>query len=184
MLNAAMYRDPIYQRAVQKIERLTPEEKAVLDITAADQMIAGMTMQNFLRSKGEAMTETALEEGKRQFGERMGFAREKAERGFGLDERRHALNVRAQDLETAKWKFDVGQKEDRLDLARKKLGFQRKQERIGRGIAIGNLVLSGASALAKNIKAQKRAEALENILSKNQVSDDVAALLTAYGGSY
>lgn len=181
-IHPGVFRDPIYQQMVQKIARLSPEEKAIFDITTANQTIAGMSMRNFIASRVREMTKKGMAEQKGRFDTAIKTSRERSERKFGLAERGFALKKKGQALGEARTAKDIELREARQDILGEQLGFRRGQQRIGRAIGAGNVILSGVSAISKNIRDMRRAELVEDIIREGKPHRNVAELLKLYTG--
>ena len=76
--------NPRYQKAVQKMARLDPTRKAILDTVIADEAFADQDMRNRLAMMQLAAQKTANQRNLDMGEKRMAFNKERADVGYGL----------------------------------------------------------------------------------------------------
>lgn len=158
--------DPRYQKAIQKIRRMQPNQKAVFDTALADEHFADKEMKKFLELAKIRAQKDKWDNDIKLRGKEMQQDYELKNRGLDLKERGIGIDAGKVGLGYSALELDASRDAMSRDLARANFGLDRREWDFGRsennwatGLGIGNMVLGGY--LGYQARNAKEAEAME-----------------------
>ena len=132
--------NPRYQKAVQKMARLDPTRKAILDTVIADEAFADADMRNRLAMMQLAAQKTANQ------------------RNIGLNERR--IGLQEGELAFKKDRADVG-----YDMASDKFRMDRNDANLAENLGYANIGLSGLRGYTDLKEKKRKTKQLQDLAS-------------------
>ena len=132
--------NPRYQRAVQKMARLDPTRKAILDTVIADEAFADQDMRKRLAMMQLAAQKTAHQ------------------RNIGLNERR--IGLQEGELAFKKDRADVG-----YDMASDKFRMDRNDANLAENLGYANIGLSGLRGYTDLKEKKRKTKQLQDLVS-------------------